>query len=56
MFSLLQAHPQLEHLGDLKSALSNLQDQRQEIRQTVVMQKPEEIKKSGLLHWLRQRR
>ncbi|BCX69222.1 mechanosensitive ion channel family protein [Pseudomonas izuensis] len=47
---------QLEHLGELKSALSNLQDQRQEIRETVVMQKPVEIKKSGLLQWLMQRR
>ncbi|WP_166363404.1 mechanosensitive ion channel family protein [Pseudomonas akapageensis] len=47
---------QLERLGDLKTALSNLQDQRQEIRQAVVMQKPVEIKKSGLLHWLLQRK
>lgn len=42
----------LEHLGELKSALSNLQNQRQEIRQALVMQKPAQIKKSGLLHWL----
>ena len=47
---------QLEHLGELKTALSHLQDQRQEIRETVVMQKPVAIKKSGLLQWLRQRK
>jgi hypothetical protein len=47
---------QLEHLGDLKSALSHLQDQRQEIRETLVMQKPVEIKRSGLFQWLLQRR
>ncbi|MFS2069727.1 mechanosensitive ion channel domain-containing protein [Pseudomonas sp. CT11-2] len=47
---------QLEHLSDLKSALSTLQDKRLEIRQAVVMQKPVEIKKSGLLHWLLQRK
>jgi small-conductance mechanosensitive channel len=47
---------QLEHLGELKTALSHLQDQRQEIRETVVMQKPVAIKKSGLLQWLLQRK
>lgn len=47
---------QLEHLGDLKSALSHLQDQRQEIRETLVMQKPVAIKRSGLFQWLLQRR
>lgn len=47
---------QLKHPGDLKSALSNLQDQRQGIRQAIVMQKPAQTKKSGLLHWLLQRR
>ncbi|WP_077049298.1 mechanosensitive ion channel family protein [Pseudomonas sp. KK4] len=47
---------QLEHLGELKNALSHLQDQRQEIRETLVMHKPVEIKKIGLLQWLMQRR
>lgn len=47
---------QLEHLGELKNALSHLQDQRQEIRETLVMHKPVEIKKLGLLQWLLQRR
>ncbi|NUT78889.1 mechanosensitive ion channel [Pseudomonas sp. C1C7] len=47
---------QLEHLGDLKSALSHLQDQRQEIRETLVMQKPAEVKRSSLFQWLLQRR
>ena len=47
---------QLEHLSELRSALSNLQDQRQEIRQTLVMQKPIEVKKASLLRWLLQRK
>lgn len=47
---------QFEHLGELKTALSHLQDQRQEIRETLVMQKPVEIKRVGLFQWLLQRR
>jgi small-conductance mechanosensitive channel len=47
---------QLEHLGELKTALGYLQDQRQEIRETVIMQQPAQVKRSGLLQWLLQRK
>nr|WP_256345025.1 hypothetical protein [Pseudomonas gingeri] len=47
---------QLKHPSDLKSALGHLQDQRQGIRQAIVTQKPEALKKSGLWHWLLPRR
>ncbi|MCG8907172.1 mechanosensitive ion channel family protein [Pseudomonas sp. DP-17] len=47
---------QLEHLHELQSALSHLQEQREEIREAVILQKPVETKKKGLLSWLLQRR
>ncbi|NWD48405.1 mechanosensitive ion channel family protein [Pseudomonas gingeri] len=46
----------LKHAGDLRLALGSLQDKRQEARQAVILQKPVEIKKSGLLDWLLYRR
>ncbi|MDK2349958.1 MULTISPECIES: cyclic nucleotide-binding domain-containing protein [Pseudomonas aeruginosa group] len=47
---------QLEHLHELQSALSHLQEQREEIREAVILQKPVETKKKGLLSWLLLRR
>ncbi|UZE25750.1 mechanosensitive ion channel family protein [Pseudomonas sp. B21-056] len=46
---------ELVHLGELKAALSNLQGQREEIRETVVMQKVVEPKKNRFLQWLKHR-
>ncbi|WP_422775953.1 mechanosensitive ion channel family protein [Pseudomonas mediterranea] len=46
---------ELVHLGELKAALSNLQGQREEIRETVVMQKTVDPKRNRFLHWLRHR-
>lgn len=46
----------LEHFSDLQLALDNLQHQREDIRESVVAKKPEQIKRSGLLGWLQRKR
>ncbi|MDR9750230.1 mechanosensitive ion channel family protein [Pseudomonas sp. SZMC_28357] len=46
---------QLEHHSELQVALNNLQEQREDIRETVVTKKPLEVKKGGFLQWLQRR-
>ena len=46
---------QLEHCRELYVALDNLQHQREEIRESVVMKTPIQIRKSGFLSWLQKR-
>lgn len=46
---------QLQHSSDLLMALDTLQHQREGIRDAVVQQKPQVLKKSGFLSWLHKR-
>ena len=48
--SLLGA--QLQHSSDLLMALDKLQHQREHIRDAVVLNKPQSVKKTGFLRWL----
>jgi small-conductance mechanosensitive channel/CRP-like cAMP-binding protein len=47
---------QLEHYSELQLALDNLQHQREDIRESVVAKKPEQVKRSGFLSWLQKKR
>lgn len=47
---------QLEHYSELQVALDTLQHQREDIRESVIAKKPEQIKRSGLLGWLQKKR
>lgn len=46
---------QLEHCRELYVALDNLQHQREEIRESVVMKTPIQVRKTGFLGWLQKR-
>ncbi|WP_016774168.1 mechanosensitive ion channel family protein [Pseudomonas sp. R62] len=47
---------QLEHCSELQVALGNLQHQREDIREAVVAKQPVQVKRSGFLGWLHNRR
>lgn len=49
--AMLRTH--LEASGELKAALNKLQLFRQGVRQSLLLQKPVEIKKGGFLRWLK---